>query len=90
MLRAMLDADRTAWLDGRDSDQRTRREIALGGDIAGVAAKLSDHLAGPYDVAWDGNWPSAAPRLRGMIPAGARPSDVLIGGTEAAFARSSA
>lgn len=80
MLRAMASTDREAWLGGTDVERRTRREVALDGDIAGIAAKLGDHLAGPCDVAWDGNWPSAAPRLRGKIPAGARPGDAIIGG----------
>ena len=80
MLRAMPDADRKVWLGGRDVDGRTRRELALGGEIAAAGGELSDHLAGPYDVAWDGNWPSAAPRLRGTIPIGTRPDDVIVGG----------
>lgn len=80
MLLSMTDADREAWLGGRETDGRTRRELALAGEIASVAGSLSDHLAGPYEVGWDGNWPSAAPRLRGKIPAGTRPGDVIIGG----------
>jgi hypothetical protein len=80
MLRAMPDSGREAWLGSRDVDGRTRRERTLDGEIANVAGRLSDHLAGPYDVAWDGNWPNAAPRLRGKIPTGAQPRDVIIGG----------
>jgi hypothetical protein len=52
----------------------------LRGEIAIPAGQLSEVLAGPYDVSWDGNWPNPRPRLRGRMPPTARPGDILIGG----------
>lgn len=62
------------------ADGMTRRDTALAGDLVRVSVALCEDLAGPYDVAWDGNWPSARPRLRGQIPLGAKPGDVIVGG----------
>jgi len=52
----------------------------LGGELDRVAGQICDEVAGPYDVQWDGNWPSSLPRLRGRIPASAKAGDVLVGG----------
>src|SRR2546425_5220959 len=80
MLRLFPERERDEWLLGVTADAVTRRERALAGELVGITVELCDHLAGPYEVLWDGNWPSAAPRLRGRIPATARPGDVIIGG----------
>jgi len=77
-LVALLQAEPTL-AEATRTDGRTVREAVLGAEIASAAALASEVLAGPYDVDWDGNWPSAAPRLRGRLPEGVQPGDVLVG-----------
>lgn len=79
-LRSMDDAVRVATLSHVSSDGRSWLQLALDGEISRAASLLSDLLAGPWDVAWDGNWPSARRRLRGRVPTSARPGDIVIGG----------
>jgi len=80
LLAAAPEAERRDFLTRTHSDGRTRLERLLGGELDGVAVQICDAVAGPYDVWWDGNWPSPRPRLRGRIPASARAGDVLTGG----------
>jgi len=80
LLAATPDAQRRDYLTRTQSDGRTRLDRLLSGELSRVAAQICDVAAGPYDVSWDGNWPSARPRLRGRIPASARAGDVLAGG----------
>ncbi len=80
LLAAMPDAERRDYLTRTQSDGRTRLDRLLGGEFDRVAGQICDEVAGPYDVSWDGNWPSSRPRLRGRIPASARAGDVLAGG----------
>ncbi len=80
LLAAMPDAERRDYLTQTQSDGRTRLDRLLGGEFDRVAGQICDEVAGPYDVSWDGNWPSSRPRLRGRIPASATPGDVLVGG----------
>jgi hypothetical protein len=79
-LSAMPGAQRRDYLARPHSDGRTRLDRLLGGDLEQVAGQLCDEAAGPYEVPWDGNWPSPRPRLRGRIPASAKAGDVLAGG----------
>ncbi len=80
LLAAMPDAERRDDLSRAQSDGRTRLDRLLSGELDLVAGEICEAAAGPYDVWWDGNWPSLRPRLRGRIPASARPGDVLAGG----------
>ena len=80
LLAAMRSAERRDYLTRTQSDGRTRLDRLLGGEFDRVAGQICDAVAGPYDVSWDGNWPSSRPRLRGRIPASARAGDVLAGG----------
>jgi predicted metal-dependent hydrolase len=68
LLGSMPATERGIWLRDSAATQPTRLERLLAGDLAWTAAELADHVAGPFDVSWDGNWPSAAPRLRGLMP----------------------
>jgi hypothetical protein len=74
MLEALSAEGRRAWLT------QERLERLRTGELEHVSAALHDHLAGPYDVAWDGNWPSCYERLRGRMPPGVRPGDIVLGG----------
>src|SRR5207237_212691 len=80
LLSSMPATERRTWLRDSADARPSRLERLLAGDLASAAADLADHMAGPFDVSWDGNWPNAAPRLRGLIPPDARPGDRLIGG----------
>jgi hypothetical protein len=80
LLAATPDAVRRDYLTRTQGDGRTRFDRLLGGELDRVAAQICDEAAGPYDMSWDGNWPSSRPRLRGRIPASARAGDVLAGG----------
>jgi hypothetical protein len=80
LLAAIPDAERRSSLTRGQSDGRTRLDWLLGGELTRVAGQISDEVAGPYDVLWDGNWPSARPRLRGRMPTSAKVGDVLVGG----------
>jgi hypothetical protein len=80
LLAAAPDPERRDYLTHTHSDGRTRLDRLLDGELDGVTAEIHDVAAGPYDVSWDGNWPSSRPRLRGRIPASARAGDVLAGG----------
>ena len=80
LLAAMPDAQRRDYLTRTQADGRTRLDRLLDGELDRVTAQICDAAAGPYDVPWDGNWPSPRPRLRGRIPASARAGDVLAGG----------
>jgi hypothetical protein len=82
MLHAMSNADRHAWLSGADATGGTRLDKVLSGHVSEIAGSLTEFLAGPYDVPWDGNWPHelAARHLRGRMPANVRPGDVVVGG----------
>jgi hypothetical protein len=79
-LAAMPDAERRDYLTRTQSHGRTRLDRLLGGEFNRVAGQICEEVAGPHDVSWDGNWASSRPRLRGRIPASARPGDVLVGG----------
>ncbi len=80
MLNAAAGTSARQVLTAESEDGRPWRQIAVDGGIDRVAAVVAEHLAGPADVAWDGNWPNARPRLRGAIPADSRPGDMLVGG----------
>jgi hypothetical protein len=80
LLSAMPDAERRDYLTRTQTDGRTRLDRLLGGELDWVAGQICDEAAGPYDVPWDGNWPSPRPGLRGRIPASAKAGDVLVGG----------
>lgn len=80
LLAAAPGAERRDYLTRTQSDGRTRLSRLLGGELDRVTAQICDAAAGPYDVSWDGNWPSSRARLRGRIPASARAGDVLAGG----------
>jgi hypothetical protein len=80
LLAATPDAVRRDYLTRTQGDGRTRLDRLLGGELDRVAAQICDEAPGPYDMSWDGNWPSSRPRLRGRIPASARAGDVLAGG----------
>lgn len=80
LLAATPDVERRDYLTRTQADGRTWLDRLLGGELDRVAAQICDAAAGPYDVSWDGNWPSLRPRLRGRIPASARAGDVLAGG----------
>jgi hypothetical protein len=79
-LISSLGSDERRALLAKDASGTTRRDKALKGELDRVSVAICDDLAGPFDVAWNGNWPSARPRLRGKIPAGAKPGDIIIGG----------
>lgn len=82
-LRALLAAisgDERRALLAKAASGIARRDRALEGELDRVAVAISDELAGPFAIAWDGNWPSARPRLRSRIPVGVRAGDVIIGG----------
>ena len=80
LLESLPEDKRTSWLREADDTKTTRLDRILRGEIARPAGELSEALADPYDVSWDGNWPNPRPRLRGRMPATARPGDILIGG----------
>jgi hypothetical protein len=80
MLGALPDTERSTCLTRTQSDGRTRLDLLLAGELERVTSEISDEVAGPYEVSWDGNWPSAKPRLRGRIPTSAKVGDVLVGG----------
>jgi len=80
MLAAATGAERRDYLTWTQSDGRTRLDWLLSGELDRVTGQICDAAAGPYDVSWDGNWPSARPRLRSRIPASASAGDVLAGG----------
>jgi hypothetical protein len=80
LLDSLSEGERTSWLSEPDDTKMTRFDRMLRGEIAHPAGELSEALAGPYDVSWDGNWPNPRPRLRGRMPPTVRPGDILIGG----------
>jgi hypothetical protein len=80
LLAAMTAKERSDHLARSGADGRERLDRLLAGELDRVAVEICDDVAGPYDVDWDGNWPSARPRLRGRIPASAAPGDVIVGG----------
>ncbi len=55
---------RRDYLTRTQGDGRTRLDRLLGGELDRIAAQICDETAGPYDMSWDGNWPSSRPRLR--------------------------
>ena len=81
LLQSLGPIERDEWLleTGREGETRIGR--LLKGSIATICGDLAEAQAGPFDVTWDGNWPEsiARLRLRGRIPVGARPGDVLVG-----------
>ena len=81
LLQSLSQSERDAWLlePGRDGETRLAR--LLKGSIPTVCGDLAEAQAVPFDVTWDGNWPQsvARVRLRGHIPVGARPGEVLVG-----------
>ena len=79
LLAGMTGEDRRAALSA-DHQGHTRRDRALSGELDRVAVAVCDEVAGRFDVAWDGNWPSARARLRGRIPEHAREGDTIVGG----------
>ena len=64
LLAATPDAERRDYLTRTQGDGRTRLDRVLGGELDRVAAQICDETAGPYDMSWDGDWPSSRPRLR--------------------------
>lgn len=81
LLRALSQSERDVWLLETGQDEETRFARLLRGRIPDVGGDLAEAQAGPFDVMWDGNWPHgvALLRLRGKIPDGARPGQVLVG-----------
>jgi hypothetical protein len=81
LLRSMSLADRKRSLSSAGASDRTRRERALANELDRVAVEVAEELAGPYDVAWDGNWPEAVAlrSLSGRIPLPASIGDIIIG-----------
>ena len=81
LLQSLSQNERDARLlePGRDGETRIAR--LLKGSIPTVCGDLAEAQAGHFDVTWDGNWPQsvARVRLRGHIPVGARPGEVLVG-----------
>jgi hypothetical protein len=81
LLESLSQSERDVRLlePGRDGETRIAR--LLKGSIPTVCGELAEAHAGPFDVTWDGNWPHsvALVRLRGRIPVGARPGDLLVG-----------
>jgi len=81
LLRSLDQSERDVWLLETGQDEETRIARLLRGRIPDVCGDLAEAQAGPFDVMWDGNWPHgvALLRLRGQIPAGARPGQLLVG-----------
>ena len=75
-----LSAEKRRGVLAEEASGMARRDRALNGELDRVAVAICDDIAGPYDVAWDGNWPSARPRPPGKIPEGAEPGDIIVGG----------
>ena len=80
MLAALSESERSSCLTRTESDGRMRLDWLLAGELERVMSQISDEVAGPYEVSWDSNWPSARPRLRGRIPTSAKVGDVIVGG----------
>jgi hypothetical protein len=79
LLEALDRSRREGFLMQRDKEGKTPFARLLSGDFS-VSGDLAEVQAGPFDVYWDGNWPDsvARKRLRGKMPADARPDDVVI------------
>ena len=75
-------AEQLAALLAQVEDAAQHRERVLAGEFESVTGALCEQLAGPADVAWDGNWPPEVARLalRDRLPPGAKPGDTVIGG----------
>ncbi len=82
LLQSLSPIERDAWLQAPGRDGVSRIARLLKGNIPTACGDLAEAQAGPFDVTWDGNWPESVARLRlrGRIPVGARPGDVLVGG----------
>jgi hypothetical protein len=82
LLQSLPDNERAAWLRTADKQGKSRLDRLVNGEIAELYVSLSEHLAGAYDVSWDGNWPHSLARehLRGKMPVSVRPGDIVIGG----------
>ena len=81
LLQSLRQSERDAWLQEQGQDGETRIARLLKGSIPMLCGDLAEAKAGRFDVTWDGNWPRsvARVRLRGHIPVGARPGEILVG-----------